>query len=367
MCYKKLFAITLSVCALFSFTQTALATDKITVSPSTTTINEDRGTVSFTISLPEPIIAPGPDAPYARIDISSTDSRLTFSTTSISFSESEWAQNRVLRATSTEDFIRNATSTAAIRLFITSNSEYYSNYVKNINITITDTAPTITEIRPITEYTTISDAKYYFNMPDGCDPLVQPPSIVSYSGNRPTVENIISADTSVSGATHVFYLRGITVNGRYSGSFLCSNSHGNSNTLTTGTFTAIEPIVTRSVSPTASSQLIYGCKDTKAKNYNAFSNHDQSLCVYNNSVSKIKTLTSNLLTGMSGEQVLILQDFLISEKKGGSALILQKNGATGMFGKITKQALIEWQKAVGVYPITGTFGPKTRDFIQKNR
>src|SRR5260221_455982 len=69
------------------------------------------------------------------------------------------------------------------------------------------------------------------------------------------------------------------------------------------------------------------------------------------------TLSSNLSIGSKGDDVIILQNFLINQAAGPSASALASVGATGRFGPITKAALAEWQAAHGL-PATGFFGDR---------
>ncbi len=63
--------------------------------------------------------------------------------------------------------------------------------------------------------------------------------------------------------------------------------------------------------------------------------------------------------GSKGESVQALQSFLISKNiLTGSSIV-----ADGSFGPKTKQALMDYQQAMGITPVDGSFGPKTRSFI----
>jgi hypothetical protein len=68
----------------------------------------------------------------------------------------------------------------------------------------------------------------------------------------------------------------------------------------------------------------------------------------------------DLQVGMSGNGVRALQQSLISKMTGPAARALAKNGATGYFGQLTKSALIEFQKSVGIVPADGYYGSETR-------
>lgn len=68
----------------------------------------------------------------------------------------------------------------------------------------------------------------------------------------------------------------------------------------------------------------------------------------------------DLMFGSRGEDVVKLQDFLISENTGAAAQALAGAGSTGNFGKLTRAAVIEFQKAKGIAPAYGHVGIKTR-------
>lgn len=66
------------------------------------------------------------------------------------------------------------------------------------------------------------------------------------------------------------------------------------------------------------------------------------------------TFTRSLTVGMRGDDVTCLQNALIS----GGYLAAGLN--TGYFGGLTKAAVVKWQKAAGVSPASGYFGPLSR-------
>jgi LPXTG-site transpeptidase (sortase) family protein len=61
----------------------------------------------------------------------------------------------------------------------------------------------------------------------------------------------------------------------------------------------------------------------------------------------------NLSVGSSGPDVATLQNMLFSAEH-------LKIAATGYFGPLTKNALIAWQKSLGIFPASGYFGPISR-------
>jgi peptidoglycan hydrolase-like protein with peptidoglycan-binding domain len=74
--------------------------------------------------------------------------------------------------------------------------------------------------------------------------------------------------------------------------------------------------------------------------------------------------TRNLKIGMKGDDVAALQTFLIQQNSGSFAQQLGAAGSKGYFGSLTKQALKEFQKASGITPAAGFFGPATRAYVQ---
>lgn len=64
--------------------------------------------------------------------------------------------------------------------------------------------------------------------------------------------------------------------------------------------------------------------------------------------------------GKRGVSVTWLQEKLIKENLGSRAQALAAVGATGYFGSLTKEALVEFQAAKGITPAEGYFGTKTR-------
>ncbi len=89
----------------------------------------------------------------------------------------------------------------------------------------------------------------------------------------------------------------------------------------------------------------------------------------NGSASLNSSLPSrDLYFGLSGDDVKVLQEFLIIQKNtdlGKAGENLKKSGATGKFLDVTKAAVIAWQKAVGIAPASGYFGAKSRAKIDE--
>ncbi|TSC70022.1 MAG: peptidase M23B [Parcubacteria group bacterium Gr01-1014_70] len=71
-------------------------------------------------------------------------------------------------------------------------------------------------------------------------------------------------------------------------------------------------------------------------------------------------IQNDLGIGSNGEEVAWLQSFLIHADAGIHARALAHAGVTGYFGHLTKNALAEYQLAIGIQPSSGYFGPLTR-------
>lgn len=65
-----------------------------------------------------------------------------------------------------------------------------------------------------------------------------------------------------------------------------------------------------------------------------------------------------------GDDVILLQEFLIQNSVGTSTSELRRVGITGYFGPFTQGALGEFQKTAGIYPNIGYFGPITKKYLK---
>ena len=78
---------------------------------------------------------------------------------------------------------------------------------------------------------------------------------------------------------------------------------------------------------------------------------------------QVRMIATNLRNGIRSNDVMILQNFLISQGKGSASQNLMRVGATSYFGRLTRLALAEFQASVGIYPASGNFGPITRAYL----
>jgi len=81
--------------------------------------------------------------------------------------------------------------------------------------------------------------------------------------------------------------------------------------------------------------------------------------------NKILTFTRDLYIGMSGDDVLELQGYLIEQDSGPYARALIATKGLGYFGPATREAVREFQRAKIISPVSGNLGPITREYIER--
>jgi hypothetical protein len=91
---------------------------------------------------------------------------------------------------------------------------------------------------------------------------------------------------------------------------------------------------------------------------------EQYLTNLSGQTTKVSDIKRDLYFNARGNDVKILQTFLINQNKGTNAIRLKRYGATGYFGYVTKAALAEYQKSVGIKPADGYFGLSTRNYLK---
>jgi peptidoglycan hydrolase-like protein with peptidoglycan-binding domain len=106
-------------------------------------------------------------------------------------------------------------------------------------------------------------------------------------------------------------------------------------------------------------------------NYEYFASSNPALCKYVSDITPTSTTSKYLFkrsleSGSKGDDVKALQKFLNANgyivAKSGSG---SKGSETTTFGPATKSALIKFQKAKGITPALGYFGPLTRGVVGK--
>lgn len=138
-------------------------------------------------------------------------------------------------------------------------------------------------------------------------------------------------------------------------------------------------------SQSAIGSVMFGCKDPAASNYQSYVRHDASMCRYAAGISPASNpagasadtsvdapigayaFIRDLSLNMKGEDVRALQAFLNAK---GFKVAASGAGSVGnettLFGPATKAALIRYQKANGIKPAIGYFGPVTRAYVSSH-
>ena len=111
---------------------------KVAPSPTSSTIIEGgQQVVSFTLD--EPILAPPPDPAYVTLIITpSSPSRVSLSSTTLTWSSSEWFASKTITISAVNDALDNGDAAVTFSVLADSNSEYYQGYSNTFTITVLD-------------------------------------------------------------------------------------------------------------------------------------------------------------------------------------------------------------------------------------
>lgn len=199
-------------------------------------------------------------------------------------------------------------------------------------------------------------------------------STVLDSFNTPVTITYTYADSDIVGLSEsslwLYHYHG----GTWSALDSCTvNESTNTISCTTPSFSIFSLFGRTQTNFVGSGKRMMGCKDPAAINYNYFSQHDSSLCKYGTQTQKITSsvgtttaFTRDLKLGMTGDDVRLLQQFLNSN---GFPLAESGIGSKGQestyFGRMTRDALIKFQKSKSVTPSVGYFGSITRAHVQQ--
>jgi len=132
-----------------------------------------------------------------------------------------------------------------------------------------------------------------------------------------------------------------------------------------------------SVTPkAANTQTTTNTNATSASNSNSASNSGPTLSASGAAaaLSQLESLSAQLFTltnkgrelsfGSRGTDVWALQVLLMLDGKGPASAKLLRVGPTGVYGSLTVNAVIEYQKSMGITPAIGSVGAKTRSALQ---
>ena len=234
----------------------------------------------------------------------------------------------------------------------------------------------LAEVTPIASQTTAANAVYTFSNSESNGQYDFTPVLVSPAPNNPV-------SVHLNPVTHQVTFTGLQVGSTYSTSFTYIIGTQQSNVLTVGPFTVI-PDSQTSNGGSAAPVLIAQSSNNNGGNANGVVVETDSGCVQGNTHSATtgiscptsgvssnsqttndqKLFLKNLKLGMDDPDVARLQHFLATHgfpvsKTGWGSL---GHEAT-TYGKKTQIALAKFQKANGIKPASGYFGPQTRKFV----
>ena len=127
---------------VFFISQQMVFAAKINVDNNPATLQENADSKTFTVTLDEPIITSGEQPAYVTINLTTNDNRLILSTSSVTFTASEWAMGKQFVVTTVGDSVSHDDNNSPhITLTAVSNSEYYSGFTTNVPITLLDSDP----------------------------------------------------------------------------------------------------------------------------------------------------------------------------------------------------------------------------------
>ncbi|MEI8224162.1 MAG: peptidoglycan-binding domain-containing protein [bacterium] len=121
------------------------ANGRVSLTPQTTTLQNNGDSQTITISLDNPIIAPSESGVgQVTLRFSPSDPRVTVSPKKVIFLQNEWSQQKTITLTKVGNAVEGGPNTVTVRMTTTSNSEYYNLFQNNISVTLSgpvDSAP----------------------------------------------------------------------------------------------------------------------------------------------------------------------------------------------------------------------------------
>ena len=221
--------------------------------------------------------------------------------------------------------------------------------------TLDTTAPTLMQVTQVPTPTTEDNAKYYFKTDEACRLDVSP---LSATGGG--VQTVNESGHPAPGAGYYLYVTGLVDGGTYSFNFDCIDQSGNiSNTLNVGPFTAIVP-----APPSGGGGGVTVLIPTIAPPVATVNNVPAPSPSNNSNKTAAYQFARSLKFGSYGDDVKHLQAFLNSHNAQIAAVGFGSPGNEILnFGSKTTAALAKYQKANGITPSVGFFGPITMKFV----
>jgi hypothetical protein len=274
-------------------------------------------------------------------------------------------------------YTMHATSTSAMKdqyTFINSSWDFASVWGQDNSIndgypylyyqSTASTAPVITTVHAIPSRVHRADAHYDFTVSDACNAQA---TVVNVS---PVSEaSVLISDTTNPSGTKTAAVSGMVTGSTYSFSFTCVDRNGNvSNSLSVGPFTVVADSESLNPTPTPSTTNSGGPTfgGSTSERFAPMTKRIVPVTPLATSTATTtpKVFTRDLYVGSVGPDVKSLQQYL-----NGKGFLVAKTGPgsigkeTTRFGFGTKAALIKFQKANGILPATGGFGPRTRGLV----
>jgi hypothetical protein len=369
----------------------------IIASPNSATINENAGNEEFTFQLDEPIIVPAesPEGLTLRL-ISSNSNEMTLSTNILRWEANEWDQERSVTVTGVNE------GTASLVWVADTAAEYYSGLTGSIEVTVT-IPPSLLSYTSLNSYTLNSIITPLVPTLTGTvDSYVVSPALPAGLVIDPFTGVISGTPMTVTGTTTYTVtatneLGETTFDIDISVAVAAEDGQDNRSGNNSGSggrslYERIEYMIERGKIEIAKELIVKEIKDELdderpsiqklTKLIEFFIELSPELVTEEESdnkelmdgemeigfdfVTKLNGVTRDLYLEAEGDDVVLLQEFLIEKGTGPSSAELENIGVTGYFGNYTKNALSEFQQSFGIEPSIGYFGSITRDYIVRN-
>lgn len=169
------------------------------VNPAAATVSLTEGNAQIvTLTLDQPIIAPGPDPGLVTLDLTVADpSRVSLSASSVSWPATQWFQPRQVTVTALHDGVHNASNTVVVQGLVSSNSAYYDAFATSITVTIADVDPA-----PTTTTTTVASTTTVAPAPSTTVAAVSPTTTASATARPARRVAARTAELAETGASN---------------------------------------------------------------------------------------------------------------------------------------------------------------------
>lgn len=125
------------VVGLLGFFNPAHAAGRISLTPTPISLTEGQSQV-VTVHLDEPLIGPESDG-YLDVTITVTNpSRLTTTSTTLSWTQNNWFENRTFTLNAIDDQLINGDASNIVSVAVDSNSEYYGGFEPSFEVNVLD-------------------------------------------------------------------------------------------------------------------------------------------------------------------------------------------------------------------------------------